>query len=248
MIGSPYTGLESPHAFVLSGQPALSVRHIGSEREPLLQIDDLLADPLALVDYAATEGRFEPAHGPEGGYPGIRSAAPLDYVEAVVRAVDPYLREAFGLSGVRLGNAECNLSLVTLPAETLVAAQREPHVDTSDSLQFAFLHYLCGETFGGTAFYRHRSTGFETLTADRMDRYAAARAGERQEETAGGYIGGDTAAFVQTGAVEAQFNRLVVYRSRLLHSGQIAERVRLSADPRRGRLTANIFLTYRQVT
>jgi len=233
------------HDFALNRQPAVSLRAIGAEREPLLQIDGLLAQPDALVAYAATEGRFEPAYGPAGGYPGLRSAAPLDYVETVVRAVDPLVREGFRLERVRLGKAECNLSLVTLPAEALVAAQREPHVDTSDPLQFAFLHYLCAETFGGTAFYRHRATGFETLTPERMAAFDAARAGERREEAETGYIHSDTAAFAQIAAVAAGFNRLVVYRSRLLHSGRIAPNAPLSADPRRGRLTANIFLTYR---
>ncbi|HVJ03449.1 MAG TPA: DUF6445 family protein [Sphingomonas sp.] len=230
--------------FALNAEPAVGLRHVGGEREPLLQIDGLLRHPEALVDYAALEGRFEPAYGPKGGYPGIRSPAPLDYVETVVRAVDPLLRRAFGLESVRLGRAECNLSLVTLDAGVLVPLQREPHVDTSDPLQFAFLHYLCPASFGGTAFYRHRSTGFETLTAERLDTYRAARA--REGEAPAGYIAADTDHFVQTGAAEAAPNRLVVYRSCLLHSGRIAPDAPLSADPRQGRLTANIFLTYRR--
>ncbi|AQR73669.1 DUF6445 family protein [Sphingomonas sp. LM7] len=232
--------------FALNSRPTLSLRPIGSEGEPLLQIDDVLRDPQALIDFAAEEARFEPAYGSGGGYPGIRASAPLEYVETVVRAVDPLLREAFGLARVKLGKAECNLSLVTLPAASLVAAQREPHVDTGDPLQFAFLHYLCAGSFGGTAFYRHRATGFETLTPERLDRYQAARARERGEEAAAGYIVSDTAHFLQTATVEAAFNGLAIYRSRVLHSGKIAPDAPLSADPRRGRLTANIFLTYRQ--
>src|SRR3954469_681320 len=92
--------------FALNAAPTVSLRHIGEEREPLLQIDGLLQDPQSLVEYAAAEGRFEPAYGPGGGYPGIRSAAPLDYVEAVVRAVDPWVRDGFGLGRVALGKAE----------------------------------------------------------------------------------------------------------------------------------------------
>lgn len=225
-----------------AAQPSLS--HIGREREPLLQIDGLLHKPEDLADYAATETSFVPVYGPEGGYPGIRAPAPLDYVEAVVRGVDPLLRQAFGLGRARLTNAECNFSLVTLAPGDLVAAQRIPHVDTTYPLQFAFLHYLCRPDQGGTAFYRHRATGFEALTPERAAEYGAARAAEAGEEPSG-YIVGDTAHFEQTGAVEAEFNRLVVYRSRVLHSGLIPPGADLSADPRRGRLTANIFVTYR---
>lgn len=42
----------------------------------------------------------------------------------------------------------------------------------------------------------------------------------------------------------ADFNSLVVYRSRALHSGRILAPADLSPDPRRGRLTANIFVTF----
>lgn len=225
-----------------AAQPSLS--HIGQEREPLLQIDGLLNRPGHLADYAATETSFVAAYGPEGGYPGIRAPAPLDYVEAVVRGVDPLLRQAFGLGKARLANAECNFSLVTLAPGELVAAQRIPHVDTTYALQFAFLHYLCGPDQGGTGFYRHRATGFEALTPERAAEYAAARAAEAGEDTAG-YIAADTPHFERIGAVEAAFNRLVIYRSRVLHSGQIPPGAELSDDPRRGRLTANIFVTYR---
>jgi hypothetical protein len=230
--------------FSLDGQAAPSIGHVGAEHEPLLQIDGVLRHPDALIDYAAAETRFAPAYGPSGGYPGIRAPAPLDYVGAVVRAVDPLLRQAFGLDAVKLGRAECNFSLVTLSPDALVPAQREPHVDTSDPLQFAFLHYLCDACFGGTGFYRHRRTGFETLTPERLDAYALARAEEG--EGTPGYVGADSPHFDRTAAVEAAMNRLVVYRSRVLHSGQIPPDAPLSPDPRQGRLTANIFVTYRQ--
>ncbi|RYY29407.1 MAG: hypothetical protein EOP62_00785 [Sphingomonadales bacterium] len=230
----------------LSINPAArpSLMHIGNEREPLLQIDDLLLHPEQLAAYAATETSFVPAYGPDGGYPGIRAPAPLDYVEAVVRGVDPLLRRAFDLGRAKLANAECNFSLVTLSPGELVAAQRIPHVDTTYGLQFAFLHYLCRPDQGGTAFYRHRATGFEALTPERAANYKSAREAEAGEETPG-YIAGDTPHFEQTGAVDASYNRLVIYRSRVLHSGRIPPDAELSEDPRKGRLTANIFVTYR---
>ena len=47
---------------------------------------------------------------------------------------------------------------------------------------------------------------------------------------------------------DAVFDRVLIYRSRVLHSGQIDPTVGLSADPARGRLTANIFLNYAAVS
>ncbi|WP_082516112.1 DUF6445 family protein [Sphingomonas sp. Leaf412] len=226
--------------FPLSPTLRATTRIVGRDREPVVTIDGLSRDPAALVDEAAVAA-FAPAHGPAGGYPGLRAPAPLDYVGDVVRALTPAIVAAFALpTGARPRHAECSFSLVTLPPHDLVPAQRAPHVDTTDAHQFALLHYLCDARFGGTAFFRHRATGFEAITPDRLAAYDAARAAEPAGQ---GYATCDHAAFETIGAVDAAFDRLVVYRSRLLHSGVIPDPGALDADPRTGRLTANIFLT-----
>ena len=102
--------------FSLNPQAPARLHSVGNEREPLLQIDGLLRSPDSLIDFAATEGQFAPAYGPDGGYPGLRADAPLDYVRAVVQALDATVRQAFSLGAVKLGRAECSLSLVTLTA------------------------------------------------------------------------------------------------------------------------------------
>jgi hypothetical protein len=166
----------------------------------------------------------------------------------MVSALDPVIREAFELADVVLARAECNFSIVTLPPGDLAPSQRIPHIDTVDPLQFAFLHFLCDGRFGGTAFYRHRATGFETLTAERQRSYEQTR--DRELESLGdetGYIVGDTEHYEQTASVEARFDRMLVYRSRVLHSGRIDRGTTLSSDPRQGRLTANVFVNYRSV-
>lgn len=222
----------------------VKLRQIGAEKEPVVLIDEVMRHPQMLVDYAAREVSFAPVWGPLGGYPGVRAAAPLNYVETVVRALSPTIERAFGLEKVMLARAECSFSLVTLSPDQLAPLQRIPHADTTDPLQFAILHYLCGEAFGGTAFYRHRATGFETLTPERGPLYEEIRRTEL-EDTAAAYITGDSRHYEQVAAVDAAFNRLVIYRSRLFHSGQIGSPERLSRDPRKGRLTANVFLNYR---
>lgn len=219
---------------------------IGDEYEPLLTVDDAVEAPGSLVDIAARDATFNAPPTGENFYPGRLAPAPLDYVSGLVRALDPLIREGFGLPDVTLGHASCNFSLVTLTPARLRPAQRIPHVDTVDPLQFAILHYLCPPGFGGTGFYRHRATGFETLTPERLGPYHAALDAELDTApAAAAYINGDTPQFAQTRRVDAAFNRVIVYRSRILHSGQIADPAALSADPRTGRLTANIFLTYR---
>ncbi|HEX8572353.1 MAG TPA: DUF6445 family protein [Allosphingosinicella sp.] len=230
--------------FSLAPTRSLSLKRIGAEREPVLLVEGAMSRPADLVEYAASEVAFEPVWGPSGGYPGIRAPAPLDYVEALVRALDPGIRRAFGLERVKLARAECSFSLVTLPPERLAPLQRIPHVDTTDPLQFALLHYLCEAHHGGTAFYRHRATGFETLTAERQRAYEAIRSSEICGAPTA-YIDGDSIHYERTAAFDAGFDRILVYRSRAFHSGRIAAGQPLSEDPRRGRLTANIFINYR---
>ena len=57
-----------------------------------------------------------------------------------------------------------------------------------------------------------------------------------------GYITGSNELFEQIGAVEAVPDRLIIYQGSLLHSGIIPPAMKLSDDPREGRLTANIFV------
>ncbi len=229
--------------FALAPELAVTREIVGNEREPVLVIDGLLRDPGALVDFAAGAA-FAPAYGPDGGYPGLRAPAPLAYVERVVRGLAPLIARAFDLGPVKPVRAECFLSLVTLLPGDLHPTQRRPHIDTVDPLQFALLHYLCGPPHGGTAFYRHEATGFERVTTDRQAAFDAARAAADDDPPLG-YITSDRPGYRCTSIVDARFDRLLVYRSQLLHSGNITAPEALSADPRTGRLTANIFVAFR---
>lgn len=234
--------------FELNPKLNVAVGRVGPENEPVLIVEDLLREPQALVDYAACEVRFEPAWTDHGGYPGLRAPAPLNYVQTLARALAPTIEQAYGLRGATLARADCYLSLVTLPPDRLTPLQRIPHIDTVDPLRFALLHYLCPAGSGGTAFYRHRATGLQTLAAEQEAAYLVTR--DRELETlppAPGYLVGDSPTYERTALVEDRFNRLVVYRSRHLHAGQIPPGFGFSADPRAGRLTANVFISFQQV-
>ena len=236
-----------PYDLSVNPRSRFELNHVGGEGEPVLIVDDLLNDPTALIDYATWEVAFTPAGNPEGGYPGVRAPAPLNYVEAVVRALSPAIERVFGLQNVTLSNAECNFSLTTMPPAQLTVQQRTPHIDTVYPLQFAMLHYLCSPDFGGTSFYRHKATGYETLDEGRAVTYDAIRARELAEEAPPQrYVGDDTGHYARIGGCDALLNRMAIYRSCLLHSGHIRDEKPLVANPRTGRLTANIFVNYRQ--
>jgi hypothetical protein len=154
-----------------------------------------------------------------------------------------------GVFGVSRGAdlVECNYSIVTTPPSALAPIQRLPHFDSTDPGRIAILHYLCQPLDGGTAFYRHRATGFETISDSRLADYSEVlqtEAGARGLPQAE-YVRADTALFEQTYRVDAAFNRLVVYRGWSLHSGAIPPDLTFSPDPRKGRLTVNTFLQAR---
>lgn len=233
----------SDAVLVSDADPRVEILRVGQERSPVLIIDDLMSGAERLVDFAAETAVLAPVKAGINFYPGVRAPAPPGYVQALVTALRPYLAETFGVAPDGKAHVTCALSMATLPADQASLVQRLPHIDTTSPSQLAILHYLCGPPHGGTAFYRHRATGFETIDPARAQAYLGAlqhemAAGPRRGE---GYIVASNALFEQTAVVEPAFNRVVVYASNLLHAG-VLPGLPASANPRQGRLTANTFL------
>lgn len=212
----------------------------GRESLPLLIIDDFVADPDALVRHAMARV-FTPIGR---SFPGVRTRAPLGWRQLLRGPLGATLREFFGLRGRTLSFSMCHYSLVTTPPGQLAPAQRIPHIDSTAGDGIASIHYLFRAPHGGTAFYRHRRTGFEFVDASRQHRYFSAL----QEELAGpdapvaAYIDGDTALFERTHAEEGRFNRVLFYRRNALHSGSIGKDFVPDPNPLTGRLSINSFI------
>jgi len=153
----------------------------------------------------------------------------------------PFLGGGFGVDSFDL--QEASFSLVTLPPERLEPVQKAPHFDVPEQNVFALLHYLRVPAGSGTAFYRHRATRVERVTHDNIGAFVSASRKEIPAvANAAGYIHGSDAFYEQIASVEAVPDRVVIYHASLLHSGVIPADMSFSADPRQGRLTANIFL------
>lgn len=212
---------------------------MGQERQPLVTVDQALADPDAVVSIAARHA-FTPI-GPF--YPGVRTAVSERIAMPLVGPLLGELRLWFGLTREPRFH-ECYLSLVTTPPAILAPIQRLPHFDGTESERLAVLLYLDRSERGGTAFYRQKETDFESVTVDRLGRY-------RQTLEAGiartglpdpAYIAGDTALFERVHGVDGQFNRLIAYRGNTLHCADLGAAFEPDPDPATGRLTLNLFL------
>jgi Family of unknown function (DUF6445) len=234
-----------PTAFPLRASPDVTVHRVGLEHCPIIVVDQVLENASQLVDYATNEVSFDRGDNGEGGYPGVKAAAPLNYVGSLVRSVDSLIRQVYNLSDVVLSNAECSFSIVTTPREALHARQCVPHIDTTYPLQFALLHFLCADSFGGTAFFRQNATGFEIISPNRSDAFErVAELTRTRKDRTRDYVGAQDLDYTQIGAFGAAFNRLLIYPSCVLHSGIIHASTPLVADPQYGRLTVNIFVSY----
>ncbi|MDJ0276371.1 DUF6445 family protein [Sphingomonas sp. 2R-10] len=217
--------------------PDIVARRIGAERQPIAVIDHFHPDPDALRRFAQA-ATFGPARN---HYPGVRADLPPGYFHDVRPALTTVLAQVFGHRG-GIALLDASLSLVTTQPDRLSIEQRLPHFDAVDPARIALVHYL-GDDQGGTAFYRHRATGFETIDAARAPGYLGAVSREvARQAPPPAYIAGSTAQFEQLSTIEARCNRAVVYRSALLHSGAIAPDATLGDDPARGRLTVTAFL------
>ncbi len=211
----------------------------GVEQQPVIVIDDVLAEPEA---WRALAGRLEYGRiGPH--YPGLRAPVPPGAAEAMRDELEGVLASTFDLDPVP-PVFECYFSLVTTAPEALAPIQRLPHVDGLEQARIAILIFLSGTEMGGTAFYRQRATGFETLDPERFPRFEAAlRAGVAEHGLPpAGYISGDTPLYEKIASYEARPNRALIYRSRALHCAEIAPGAALTASATDGRLTVNSFL------
>ena len=223
----------------MTGAPA-EVRYVGREKVPVLAVEARALGADKMAEAAPT--RPFAANGIH--YPGVRAAAPGGYARMLAQALAGPVGEMMGWKDAELGVVASDFSLVTTPPADLTPIQRIPHFDGTDEGVIAVLHYLCGPDWGGTAFFRHKVTGFERVTGPRAARYdEVLRADVRTHGLPdAAYVDGDTPIFEETARYEARFGRLLAYPGNALHSGRIPAGRTLPADPARGRLTVNTFL------
>lgn len=224
-----------------AGDPMqIRIEHVGNERSPVIVIEDAWPSPHALIEAAASKADYSAR---SLYYPGLRSSAPPEYAMALTEVLTPVIKSTFEIAA-NLTITDSTFSMVVTPPEKLVPFQRVPHFDSVDRDRIAVLHYLCGPENGGTSLYRHRSTGIESVTPENRDRYM--QAVNREVKELGipppRFIEGDTEQFERIATYACQFNRILIYRGRNLHSVNTPPSFVPIADPRRGRLTVNTFL------
>lgn len=232
--------LDTPVDCTINPAAQFRVFQLGPEAEPVVIVDDLFANPQSLVEWAARDEAWGPAGA---AYPGIRRPTPDDYLQNIFGSMRKLLGKVFGFGEEARFRLDSSFAMVTGVPNELRNYQRVPHVDRSGPTDLAMVHYLCDGHFGGTSFFQHRATGWQRLDGPRELEYNAALTKEmNQAVLPNGFPAADHPLYNHLGAVEAAFNRLVVYRAGQLHSPAIQRDARFSTDPRKGRLTVTSFL------
>jgi Family of unknown function (DUF6445) len=226
-------------AAMLGPRASIRVERQGREAQPVIVIDDMLAAPERWRELAERlrYGRIGPH------YPGLRAVVPFEAAAALREELAGPIGETFELEPVP-PVLETYFSIVSTPPEALAPIQRLPHFDGLEPERIAILIFLSGAEQGGTAFYRQRSTGFETVDALRFAAFEAAlKAGVAEHGLpTPAYIAGDTPLYERIAGYEARTNRCLIYRGHSLHCAAIPPSAELPADPVRGRLSLNSFL------
>lgn len=212
-------------------------------------VDDALLDPDRMVEFAAAHAHAF-VEAPHNAFPGPELPMP----DAATTRLDAFLAaHVHAPSGIRRAlRGTSRLAMVARAPQELAPLQWLCHVDRLETapgqrLLASVLYLFADASLGGTSFYRPIRPREDVL---RLLADAATRPRDEVRRVHGlepGYMGAGNAWFERVLTVPARFNRLIAYDGGLFHSGHIPDPARLSADPRRGRLTWNGFFVCERI-
>jgi hypothetical protein len=222
----------------------VEVRKIGNEETKIIIIDGFSRSPNDLIDYVITQGNLACNKRENNFYPGVTCPSEASYTDTLYKVLKPIIKEVYKLPVAYPTRLESTYAMVTFDPSELNQDQRIPHYDSISTGQLAVLHYLCEPPFKGTAFYRHKETGYETITRHRKEHYwSFAEPKLKSSHYGDKYANNGNNEYEKIANVDVKFNRLIIYPSKLLHSSMINPE-HLSSDPLKGRLTLRTFITY----
>lgn len=205
-------------------------------------IDNVLRDPegVAVLGYAQSY-----AEDRGNLYPGLRAAMPESFSSSFRAWLTPTLQRNGVLESHQAISGDTSFfSIVTTASKDLLPIQCIPHYDSTDPTLLAAVIYLCGPPFSGTAFYRHRRTGYEEITEENVNNYRLALNSDMRLHGMPnkGYINGDSSMFETVFSAELKFNRAIVYPARILHAAKIQQQFDPPKDRSEWRLTVTALL------
>lgn len=232
--------------FEVNQNPHITKVQLADDDNFIIIIDDLLVNPEEVINFASHTAYFEPVGSDGTYYPGVRDNMPAPYGRSLREVLLPIISEYY-YGGVERACVDlvCKLSVVTLQPDQLMAEQKIPHIDSSDENAYAMVHYFCDESHGGTSLYRYKPTGEVKITNDPINTMKSMTAAAKESfDEHDAYLNGDTSLFERVGCVSAKFNRLVLYKSNLLHCADIESERSCQQNVLAGRLSVASFIFF----
>lgn len=228
----------------LHPQCRMRVDYVGNEQQPVMVIENFLAEAEFLIDVAESHCQFASS---TYFYPGIQAVAPMLYEAALVVHLKDIICDVFKIKAENITHSKSEFAMVLTPPAQLQPTQSRPHVDSDAKSQLAGIHYLCGADKGGTSLYRHKATGFESVDIIRRPEYDKYLALEVQDvEWQGKYINETNQYYERIASYDSVFNSVIFYHGNNLHSANIAPDFNFDPNPRTGRLTLTSFIHSRE--
>ncbi len=219
---------------------SVSVKRIGQQQTPIVVCELSSGLSAYLINQASS---YRPDWSQASTiYPGVWSQVPQGFEDALLAFIQPLItRYYFPRKAQR---AVSCYAMATTEKDRLQVGQRMPHFDSFDPYQLASVLYLCDESFGGTGFFRHNSTGIEKVTRSNCSEFTRVVADEVVEfgPPDAEYTGQCGHLFDKLFECQASVGRLVLYPSALLHAGLVNSEKNTERDPKRGRLTITSFI------
>jgi hypothetical protein len=256
-------GAHDTTLFAFNHNAEASLIHIGRGGIKVTAIDNVLCDPdgVAALGFAQSY-----AEDRSNLYPGMRAAIPESFSTLFRAWLTPILQRNGMLASHQVISGDMSFfSVATTASSDLLPIQCIPHYDSTDPTLFAAVIYLCAPAISGTAaaselhsglravrrlrasgtaFYRHRRTGYEEITKDNASNYELALNSDMRLHgpPPKDYINGDSPLFETIFSTELKFNSAVVYPARILHAAKIEKQFNPPKDQSEWRLTVTALL------
>ncbi|WAJ72076.1 DUF6445 family protein [Catenovulum adriaticum] len=220
------------------------VRLVGIEKTPVIILDQVLTSLEPAINYAVSQAKFKSEQ--QTYYPGMRATIDQAYQDLIVPFIHSIITEYFTVPQPHKIALDAGYYSLICRAESMLKPEQcIPHFDSKTANYFAITHYLNPGDFSGTAFYRHRQTQTETVTEqnvklyfDSLNQYVANQGMLQQK-----YFSKSDEIFELIELVPYQANRMLIYPGALLHSAFVDDVSKnVIIDPKKGRLTANLFI------
>lgn len=228
--------------FAFNHDAEVELVRIGRRGIKVCVIDNVLRDPEGVAALGFAQSYVEDRGNL---YPGVRAAMPESFSTAFRAWLTPILQRNGMVESNRVISGDTSFfSVVTTAGRDLVPIQCIPHYDSTDPSLLAAVIYLCSPRFSGTAFYRHRRTGYEEITEQNVGNYQLALNSDMRMHGVPkpGYINGDSELFETVFANELKFNSAIVYPARVLHAAKIQNPFNSPVDRSEWRLTVTALL------